>query len=220
MEKPDTISVTVAHREEVEAEKVDIHVTIKGSSLVTGTAALKKAKEVSQLVSALAEVGLKEQDVALKSIHAESSSGILGKSTSATYQLRVRCDDLEILADILGVITSQKNAKLDFLAWRYPDDKKLKAEWLQSCLAEAKAKAKAIASSLDVKLLGVHALSEKWLDSEQGDRPFLNEVRAGGVMLKAMARAERIDLGLPLSHSKWIELQLETQFRVSELRDQ
>jgi uncharacterized protein YggE len=217
MEKPDTISVTVGHREEVEADKVDIHVTIKGSSLVTGTAALKKAKEVSQLVSALAEVGLKEQDVALKSIHAESSSGILGKSTSATYRLRVRCDDLEKLADVLGVITSQKNAKLDLLGWRYPDDKKLKAEWLQSCLAEAKEKANAIASSLGVKLLGVHALSEKWLDSEQPDRPFLNEQRMEAVMAKAMARAERIDLGFPLSHSKWIELQLETQFRVSEL---
>ncbi len=75
----------------------------------------------------------------------------------------------------------------------------------------------AIASSLGVKLLGVHTLSETWLDSEQVDRPHLNEVRAGGVMLKAM-RSQRIDLGFPLSHSKWVELLLETQFRVSEFK--
>jgi len=217
MEKPDTITVAVTHREEVEADKVDIHVTITGSSLITGNAALKKAKEVSQLVATLAEVGIKEQDIVLQSIHAESSSGILGKSTSARYQVRIRCNDLEVLADILGVVTSQKNAKLDFLAWRYPDDKKLGGAWLQSCLSEAKTKAGAIASGLGVKLLGVHTLSEKWLDSEQGDRPYLNEVRAGGVMLKAM-RSQRIDLGFPLSHSKWVELQLETQFRVSEFK--
>jgi uncharacterized protein YggE len=217
MEKPDTISVTVSRREEIEADKVDVHLTITGSSLVTGTAALKKAREVSQLVNALVETGLKEQDVALKGIHAESSSGILGRSTCASYQLRVRCDELERLADVLGVITSQKNVKLDSLGWRYPDDKKLKAEWLQSCLPEAKEKAHAIASSLGVKVLGVHALSETWLDSEQADRRFLQEPAVGAVMMKAMARPERIDLGFPLSHSKWVELHLDAHFRVSEL---
>lgn len=217
MEKPDTISVAVNRRDEVEADRVDVQVTIKGSSLVTGTAALKKAKEVAQLVSALAEVGIKEQQIALKSIHAESSSGILGKATSATYQLEVRCNDLEILAEVLGVVTSQKNAKLDFLSWRYPDDKKLKNEWLLSCLAEAKEKANAIALSLGVKPVGVHSLLEKWLDSEQGDRRFPEEMRVGGFVKMARMRAEPIDLGFPLSHSKWLELQLEVQFRVSEL---
>lgn len=32
--------------------------------------------------------------------------------------------------------------------------------------------------------------------------------------MRAMARAERIDLGFPLSHPKWVELQLEIQFRI------
>lgn len=217
MEKPDTITVTVSRREEVEANKVDIQVTIKGSSLVTGTAALKKAKEVAQLVSALAEVGLKDERVALKGIHAASSSGMLGRSTSATYQLHVRCDDLEMLADILGVVTSQKNARLDFLAWRYPDDKKLKNDWLQSCLNDANEKAKAVASILGVKLKGVHTFVEKWLDGEQGDRRLPQEVRVGDFMKMARTRGESIDLGFPLSHSKLVELQLEAQFRVSEL---
>ena len=68
---------------------------------------LKKAKEVSQLISALVETGLKEQDVTLRGVHAESSSGILGKSTSASYQLRVRCDELEKLADVLEMMKRQ-----------------------------------------------------------------------------------------------------------------
>jgi uncharacterized protein YggE len=216
MEKPDTITATVSRREEIRADKVDIHVTIKGSSLVTGNAALKKAKEVSQLVSALLEVKIKEEDITLTSVHAESSSGILGKSTSATYQLRIKSNDLELLADVLGVVTAQKNAKLDHLGWRYPDDKKLKGEWLQSCLSEAKEKAGAIAAGLGVRLLGVHTFSEKWLDSEQAERPYLSEVR-GAVLAKAM-RAQPIDLGFPLSHSKWLEIQLEAQFRVSEFK--
>lgn len=100
MEKPDTITATVSRREELGADKVDIHVTIKGSSLITGNAALKKAREVSQLVSALLEVKIKVEDITLTSVRAESSSGILGKSTSAAYQLRIKCNDLELLADV------------------------------------------------------------------------------------------------------------------------
>ena len=214
MEKPDTISVVVTHREEIKADKVDIHVTIKGSSLVTGNAALKKAKEVNLLVNALSEVGIKEEDITLQSIHAESSGSILGRSTSAMYQIRIHCNDLETLADILGVVTAQKNAKLHFLAWRYPDDKQIKSGWLETCLAEAKEKASVMASRLGINLLGVHELCEKWIDSEQSERPYLGEVRAGGVKFAA-SLAKTVDLGFPLSHSKWIEVQMEVQFRVS-----
>lgn len=214
MEKPDTITVAVAHREEIKADKVDIHVTVKGSSLFTGNAALKKAKEVSQLISALGEVGVKELAVQLQSVHAESSSGILGRSTSATYQIRVRCSELEALADILGVVTVQKNAKLDFLSWRYPDEKQARIQWLRACVAEANEKAAEVASVLGVKLLGVHSLSEKWTDSEQSERAYLSEVTASGVkFVKALAKT--VDLGFPLSHSKGVELQTEAQFRVS-----
>jgi uncharacterized protein YggE len=216
MEKPDTITVTVAHREDINADKTDIHVTIKGSSLVTGNAALKKAKEVSQLVAGLAEVGVKEHDIALEGIHAESSSGVLGRATSAIYELRVRCHDLEQLAEILGVITAQKNAKLSDLSWRYPDDKKLKAEWVRTCLAEAREKAGCIASGLGVKLLGVHSLSEKWMDSEEGERPHhLREMLTKGAAFMAR-RATPVELGFPLAHSKWMEIEIVVQFRVSE----
>jgi|SRR4051812_9208728 uncharacterized protein YggE len=219
METPDTITAVVTRREEIAADKVDLYVTIVGSSLITGNAALKKAKEVSQLVLALAPVGVKEAQVVLQGIHAESSSGILGKSTSASYQLRVTCLDLERLAEILGVVTSQKNVKLDLLDWCYPDDKELKIAWLQGCLREAREKANAISSSLGVKLIGVHSLSEKWVDPESGGPISLRQPAAAGVFLKAR-RAERIDLGFPLSHSKWVELQLECRFRVSEISAQ
>jgi uncharacterized protein YggE len=217
MEKPDTITVAVTHRDEVGADKVDIHVTVKGTSLITGPAALRKAKEVSQLVSALEAVGIKDSDLKLKSVHAENSGGILSKFSLATYQLRIRCSALDNLAEVLGAVTSQKNARLDFLAWRYPDDKNLRNEWLRTCLEEAREKAAAIASTLGVQLLGVHSLVERWVDSEQGGRAPLSEM-PGGVRVREMARAEPIDLGFPLSHSKWVELQLEIQFRVSELK--
>ena len=216
MENPDTITIAITRREEVSADKVDVHVTVKGTSLVTGNAALKKAKEVSLLVGALREIGLNEDDISLRGIYTESSTGILGRSTSASYQICIRCKNLESLADILGVITAQKNARLDHLSWEYPDDHQAKSGWLQSCLAEAKEKAAGVASGLGVQLLGVHAFSEKWIDSEKGERPYLNEL--AGIGAVAFAKRAAVDLGFPLSHSKRLELQIEAQFRVSPFK--
>jgi len=120
------------------------------------------------------------------------------------------------LADILGVITAQKNARLDHLSWEYPDDRQAKSGWLQSCLAEAKEKAPGVASGLGVQLLGVHAFAEKWIDSEKGERPYLNELSGMGAV--AFAKRAAVDLGFPLSHSKWLELQIEAQFRISPFK--
>jgi uncharacterized protein YggE len=213
MEKPDTVTVVVGQRDEVKADQVDIYVTINGSLLFTGKGALKKAKEVSTLLSTLNEVGIKEDDVVLQSLHVERTTGFLGKNSSATYQIRIRCHDLELLAAILGVVTSQKNANLDYLSWRYPDSQKLKEEWLHSCLSEAKGKAAAIAARLGVELLGIYTLSEKWIDSEQSDSG-----QSPRFVALASTRARTADLGFPLSHSKWVEIQVETEFRVSALK--
>jgi uncharacterized protein YggE len=94
MEHPDTITIAVTRSEEIAADKVAVQVTVKGTSLVTGNAALKKAKEVNQLVVALHSIGLKDEDISLQGIYTESSSGILGRSTSASYQVRIQCNTL------------------------------------------------------------------------------------------------------------------------------
>ena len=47
---PDVVVITARHEESVAAERAELLVTVQGSSLVTGRAALKKAKEVSALV--------------------------------------------------------------------------------------------------------------------------------------------------------------------------
>lgn len=62
--------------------------------------------------------------------------------------LRIQCTDLEKLADILGVITSQKNVTLDQLVWRFPDDAAVRAKWLDACLTEVKERGQQIAGAL------------------------------------------------------------------------
>ena len=55
--KPDTIKVSANHREEIFASHANLFVTVKGSSVVSGNEAMKKAREVNQLVEALTALG-------------------------------------------------------------------------------------------------------------------------------------------------------------------
>src|SRR5512141_38010 len=98
--KPDTIKVSASHREEIFASHANLYVTVKGSSVVSGDQALKKAKEVSQLVEALTSYGLSPEAAQLLGVHIETSSGTLLKSSSASYRLRIKVEKLDQVAEL------------------------------------------------------------------------------------------------------------------------
>src|SRR5512138_3291148 len=120
--KPDTIKVTALQREEIFASHANLYVTVKGSSMIGGSEALKKAKEVSQLVEALISYGLSPDAIQLLGAHVETSSGGLLKSSGASYRLRVRVEKLDQLPELLGILASQKNTSLERIEWKYPEE--------------------------------------------------------------------------------------------------
>ena len=120
--KPDTIKVSASHREEIFASHANLYVTVKGSSIVSGNEAMKKAREVSQLVEALTRFGLSPEAVQLQGVRIETSSGALLKSSSAMYHLKIKSEKLEQLAGLLDIIAEQKNATLERIEWKYPED--------------------------------------------------------------------------------------------------
>ncbi len=205
-----TISVTATRREEIKADKAELHVTIKGTSLVTGSAALKKAKEVNQLVTALIAVGVKEDEISLQDIQVESSNGMLTRTSSASYSLRVRCSNLDLLGEILGAISGQKTVTLDQLLWRYPDHKELRMQWLEGGIAEAKERAARIAAALGVKLDTLRSFSEVWKDPEELTQP--SQRGAHAALHDAIVC--RVDLGFSLSHSKTVEQRVDLTFAI------
>ncbi len=215
MEKPDTITVTVCRSGDISADKVDLHVSVHGMSLITGNAALKRAKEVAQLVAGLCAAGVKEEDVLLEGIQAKSADGMLGRFNTAKYHLRIRCNDLENLPDILGVVTAQKTAELQKLSWRYPDQRQAMDQWVQSCLTEAREKAGTIASGLGIRLVGVHEFTENWFDPDSVEKKAENEGERG--LKLVTTRMQSADLGLELSSSKKVQLRIEVHFRVEGL---
>lgn len=209
--KPDTIKVSTTHREEILATYANLHVTVKGSSIVGGSEAMKKAKEVTQLVEALTGFGLKSEAITLQGVHIETASGVLLKSSSATYRLKIRVEDLNQLAELLDIVSSQKNATLERIEWKY-DEEQAKENGLNIALEKAKAKAQKVAASLNVKLLGVYDLIENSYDEET---PPLFQPQARMMAKRGGAADAEPSLGMDIQHNKTIHVNLEIWYRIS-----
>jgi uncharacterized protein YggE len=209
--KPDTIKVSASHREEIFASHANLYVTVKGSSLVSGNEALKKAREVSQLVEALTSFGLSPDAVHLQGVRIEASSGALLKSSSAVYHLKVRTEKLDQLAGLLDIIAGQKNANLDRIEWKYPEDE-ARERGLDAAIAKGKSKAEKVAAAIGVKLLGVYEFMESSYDEERPPMPF----QAMEMSMKSRAAmADQPSLDMEVQHSKTILVNVDIWYRVS-----
>jgi len=210
--KPDTIKISASHKQEIFANRADLFVSVKGASLVSGDQAMKKAKEVSQLVESLTGFGLSPEAVQLQGVHIESSSGALLKSSSATYRLKVICEKLDQLPELLDIVTSQKNSSLERIEWKYPEES-AREQALETALGKAKGKAEKIANSLGVKLLGVYDFIENTFDEEKPYPPFAKQA-AAPKMARGMTAPEP-SLGMDIQHSKTVTIGIDIWYRVS-----
>jgi len=209
--KPDTIKISASHKEEIFANRADLFVTVRGSSLVSGDAAMKKAKEVTQLVEALTAAGVSPEAIHLQGVRIETATGALLKSSSAIYRLKVQCEKLDQLAELLDVIASQKNAALERIEWKYPEDA-ARERGMDALLAKAKLKAGKIAGALGVKLLGVYDFIENVYDEEMPYPAFAAQAMP---MRAAGKAAPEPSLGMDIQHSKTIRMGVEIWYRVS-----
>lgn len=209
--KPDTIKVSASHKEEVFATHADLHVTVKGSSLISGNEAMKKAKEVNQLLEALKQAGVKEEAVTLQGVNVSTSTGAVLKSTTVSYRLKIHCEDLAKFAEILDVIASQKNASLTRMEWKYDEDA-IREQLLLTTLERAKSKATKIAQTMGVKLLGVYDLNENIYDEEMA-MPFQAQAK---VAFRSAPAEPEPSLGMDVQHSKTIHVNVDIWYRVSE----
>lgn len=205
--KPDTIKISASHKEEISSTHADLHVTVRGASIMGSDQAMQKAKEVSQLVNDLKAAGFPEEKVFLQGTYFETASRTLLKSSNAVYRLRLRCDDLGQVPVLLEVIASRKNAVLESLDWLYPEEEAYEKA-LDAALAKAQARAQKIAAALGVKLLGVYDLMENSFDEEP---PRYRAV----MMMKSEAAPEERSLDLDVQHTKTINVNVEIWYRVS-----
>jgi uncharacterized protein YggE len=211
--KPDTIKVSASHREEIFASYANLYVTVRGSSIVSGNEAMKKAKEVSQLVEALMKFGVGPDAVQLQGVRMQTTSGALLKSSSAMYHLKVKSEKLEQLAGLLDILAEQKNAALERIEWKYPEDA-ARERGLEAAIVKGKERAEKVAAALGVKLLGVYDFMENTFDEERPPMPF----QAMEMSMKARAAAPaEPSLDMDIQHSKTVHVNVDIWYRVSAL---
>ena len=206
----DLIRIVASETEDVDADQADLLVTVEGSSLITGSAALKKAREVAALVSALAEVGIEERSIGVERIEARTTSGLLSKSSSAVYTLKIRCEAIAALGDVVGAIAAQKNAQLTQTVWRYDESPDGEARRLAAAAKRAEVKARAVAEALGVRLLSVHRLVEGGI-APHAD---LAVSAAPGGFAPNRARMSAEDLGLAVTNKKRVTTTATVDFNV------
>ena len=214
--KPDTIKVSAFHKEEILASHANLYVTVKGSSVVSGKEAMKKAREVSQLIEELTHFGLSPEAVQLQGVHIETASGTLLKSSSAIYRLKVTTENVDQLPGLLDIIADQKNATLERIEWKYAEDD-ARERGLEAAMAQAKAKAEKVAASLGVHLLGVYDFMENAFDEERPPMPF----QAMEMSMKARSAAPaEPSLNMDIQHGKTIQVHVDIWYRVSAFESQ
>ena len=210
--KPDTIKVSASQREEILASHANLYVTVKGSSIVSGNEALKKAKEVSQLVDALTRFGLSPEAIQLQGVYIETTSGTVLKSSSAVYRLKIKAEKVDQLAPLLDIIAEQRNTTLERIEWKYPEEE-AREHGLESAITKAKTKAEKVAAALGIKLLGIYDFIENTFD-EEAPMPFA----AQAVRMKSRAEVgDEPSLNMDVQHSKTIHVNVDIWYRVSSI---
>jgi uncharacterized protein YggE len=210
--KPDTIKVSAFHREEIFATHANLYITVRGSSVVSGNEAMKKAKEVNQLVEAVTRFGLSPDTVQLQGVRLETTTGALLKSSSAIYHLKIKSEKLEQLAGLLDIIAEQKNASLSRIEWKYPEDA-AREHGLEMAIVKGKDRAEKVAVALGVKLLGVYDFMENTFDEE---RPPMMPYQAMEMNMKTRAAAPaEPSLNMDIQHSKTVHVNVDIWYRVS-----
>lgn len=205
------LTVDVTHDEELTADGFDLFVTVRGSSVFTGSAAFEKAAEVKSLVSAVVAVGIVRTDVSLVGVHVDVESGLLSKSSSARYSLRVRASNSERLGPVLSAVAAARNATVDQLEWRYPEGESAKEAWLAAAVTKARGRAKAMAAALGLTIARVKSVRTPL----EGNVAF-----AGGPvhmttsygMAKSRSRGDQVDLGLEVAPTKKVETSARVEF--------
>ena len=214
MTKPDTITVVTKAKEEIDADAADVYFAVVGSSLFSGEEAFKKAQEVKQLTSLLMDAGIEENRIKLRSVQVDSSSFAILKTSSASYYLKIAKVDLEKLPEILGIIGSQKNCKMNRLEWIYGRQEEVRKALRTQALQQAIELAQLDAEVLGVQIQGIYNLEET-ARNDSVSREYIGADDEYALFAQGKRNKGTVDLGVALGNATNARVTLKAEFRVS-----
>jgi uncharacterized protein YggE len=199
------ITLDAGHEEHLVADGFDVFVTVRGSALFAGNAAFEQAAEVKALVSEVAAAGVSQDDISLVAVHVDLESGVLSKSSSARYTVRICGHDTGQVGDVLTCIAAAKNASIDRLIWRYPEDEGVQRRCLTAAGRKARERAEAIAEGFGLSVSDIRRIVSPVADTT---RTF-----DGGASMPTVGRSPNvIELGLGAPPTKRVRVDVRVEF--------
>lgn len=196
----------------IDADGAVLQCSVRGSSFNTGSAALKKTREVALLVHDMALYGVLEHAFEVQSVQAESG-GSISRASSALYVINISCDNLDNISEVISCITSHRSAELQRVKWHYPNTvpSVIWEEMLHECVSNANRRAHSIARELNVQLMGVRLFTkhESFRDLEPRDS------NSEGRALSATTSLTDDELGLRISHTKEFFLNVSIEYLIA-----
>lgn len=207
------ITVVVEDERDLPPSGADVRARVSGASFVGGGAALKSAREIASMVHALGSGGVASEDVHVEGVSARVESGLLTKSSSAVYELRVRVSDPTKLGAVLGVLASTPNTSLSGVEWRYPAQPPFADAWSAELATRARARATKIAEAVGQGIGALLGFDETYAPSADGHRPMAPGM-AYGSMQRAGGGAPALETGAELTHVQRVRLRVTATFEV------
>lgn len=182
-----TLEVHDSATGEVPPTSVDLHVVLTGERFFQGRAAFEKAEELRKLADALATIGVPSSALSLEGASIDVSTGLFSRSSSVTYRVRVRLENLELLGGALEVVSEAKKATLSRLAWSYDGGSEEEGALLDTAGARAVAKARRLASAVGARLGALRSARE----DRHGEEPVEPPMPLGMVAVRAASMASQ-----------------------------
>jgi len=211
MTEPSLLHVSEQSTGTTRPRAAHVHVTLSGSKLFSGRAALAKSDELRRLVDALRERRVPEDAIALEGASIDVSTGLFSRSSSVTYRLRIHVTDLELVPAVLETVADAKQATLTHISWDYSGG--ASEPLLAECAARAASKAKRLAAALGVTLGDIHEVREDDLGEQQPMPHRVHAMQVGAMRTRASMASDFA--GLDLAPAKQITVQVRIAYRLA-----
>lgn len=212
-EYPDRISVRASRDMWVYPYSADIVLQVEGQSSISTSQAMKKAKEVEQLIADLDRAGVSDTPINVDSVSFESSKGILGGSSQAVFCVVVVAVEVDKVPLCLGVAANKKGVTVEACRWSFGKLHDERLELLHQVASDCRDYADTIAKSLGINRGPIHSSNLDWKEPDDVE-PYSSK----RLMLRSRSGARSSDerFNFPIQRRSLLSVSMRAEFRCIE----
>ncbi|MEO0455234.1 MAG: SIMPL domain-containing protein [Cyanobacteria bacterium P01_A01_bin.114] len=206
------LRVSETAKSEIEAARAFVIVNVASQKVAFGNAALTASEELKHIITQLKQKS-EDIEVETESVALETSSGFLGKNSSAHYTLKFTVSDLDLLGEVLGICSEGKNISVQSIRWDYDEDAE-KLKLIKQAIRQAQAKAEGMMAEIGHTVLGVRTCSDSY------QVPTIHEINVAPAPVafertrRAKTASASVDIGTQFKSKKTISATCTVEFFV------